>query len=85
MNGHLEGQMEVGGRLTIGAGGTANANIKASDLIVAGSAKGNVETIGRLVLRAGASLEGDVKAAGIVIEDGANFKGEVDIARPPSS
>ena len=52
---------------------------------MAGSAKGNVETIGRLVLRAGASLEGDVKAAGIVIEDGAYFKGEVDIARQPSS
>jgi cytoskeletal protein CcmA (bactofilin family) len=85
LNGHLEGQMEVGGRLTIGAGGKANANIKASDVIVAGSAKGNVETMGRVVLHAGASLEGDVKAAGIVIEDGAYFKGEVDIARPPSS
>ena len=85
LNGHWEGQMEVDGRLTIGAGGKANANIKAGEVIVAGSAKGNVETIGRLVLRAGASLEGDVKAAGIVIEDGAYFKGGVDIARPPSS
>jgi cytoskeletal protein CcmA (bactofilin family) len=85
LNGHWEGQMEVDGRLTIGAGGKAHANIKAREVIVGGSAKGNVETIGRLVLREGASLEGDVKAAGIVIEDGAYFKGEVDIARPPSS
>ena len=85
LNGHWEGQMEVDGGLTIGAGGKANANIKAREVIVAGSAKGNVETIGRFVLRAGASLEGDVKAAGIVIEDGAYFKGEVDIARPLSS
>jgi cytoskeletal protein CcmA (bactofilin family) len=84
LNGHLEGQMELDGRLNIGMGGNANANIKASEVIVVGSARGNVETIGRLVLRAGASLEGDVKAAGIVIEDGAYFKGGVDIVRPPS-
>jgi cytoskeletal protein CcmA (bactofilin family) len=85
LNGHWEGQIEVDGRLTIGAGGKANANIKAGEVIVAGSAKGNVETIGRLVLRAGASLEGEVKAAGIVIEDGAYFRGGVDITRSPSS
>jgi cytoskeletal protein CcmA (bactofilin family) len=84
LNGHWEGQMEVDGCLTIGAGGKANASIKAGEVIAASSAKGNVET-GRLVLRAGASLEGDVKAAGIVIEDGAYFKGQVDISRPPSS
>ena len=61
LNGDCDGQMEVDGRLTIGVGGKANANIKAGEVIVAGSAKGNVETSGRLVLRAGASLEGDVK------------------------
>jgi cytoskeletal protein CcmA (bactofilin family) len=85
LNGHMEGQMELDGRLNIGTGGKADANIKADEVIVAGSAKGNVETSGRLVLRAGASLEGDVKATGVVIEDGAYFKGGVDIVRPPSS
>ena len=85
LNGHWEGQMEVAGRLTIGAGGKADANIKAREVIVVGSAKGNIETIERLILRAGANVEGDVKTAGIVIEDGAHFKGGVDIARLPSS
>ena len=85
LNGDWEGQMEVAGRLTIGAGGKADANIKAREVIVVGSAKGNIETIERLILRAGANVEGDVKTAGIVIEDGAHFKGGVDIARLPSS
>jgi len=85
LNGDWEGQMEVDGCLTIGAGGKANAHIKAREVIVAGSAKGNVETIDRLVLRAGATLEGEVKTARIVIEEGACFKGGVDIVRPPSS
>ncbi len=85
LNGHWDGQMEMDGRLTIGAGGEANANIKARDVIVSGSVKGNVEVIGSLLLRADASLEGDVKTAGIVIEDGAYFKGGVDIVQRPSS
>jgi cytoskeletal protein CcmA (bactofilin family) len=65
-------------------GGNADADVKAGEVVMTGSAKGNVETAGRLLLRAGASLEGDVKAGGIVIEDGAYFKGGVDIIRPPS-
>ena len=58
---------------------------KAGEVVMTGSAKGNVETLGRLLLRAGASLEGDVKAAGIAIDDGAYFKGGVDIIRAPSA
>lgn len=85
LNGQFEGQIEVDGRLTIGTGGNADADIKAGEVVMTGSAKGKVETAGRLLLRAGASLEGDVKAAGIAIEDGAYFKGGVDIIRPPSS
>lgn len=85
LNGQFEGQIDVDGRFTIGTGGNANAHIKAGELVMTGSAKGNVETAGRLLLRAGASLEGDVKAAGIAIEDGAYFKGGVDIIRPSSS
>jgi cytoskeletal protein CcmA (bactofilin family) len=85
LNGQFQGQIEVDGRLTIGTGGNADADIKAGEVVMTGSAKGNVETAGRLLLRAGASLEGDVKAAGIAIEDGAYFKGGVDIIRPPTS
>ena len=85
LNGELDGQIDVAGRLTIGKDGKANADIKAKEVVVAGSAKGNVQTTERIVLRSGANLEGDVKTAGIVIEDGAYFKGGIDIARPPSS
>ena len=85
MNGHLEGQLEVNGCLTIGADGKAEANIKAREVIVAGSAKRNIATIDRLVLRASANLEGDVKTPRIVIEEGACFKGGIETARPPSS
>jgi cytoskeletal protein CcmA (bactofilin family) len=41
-----------------------------------------VEASNRVVLRKGANLVGDVKTAGIMIEDGAYFKGGIDISKP---
>lgn len=82
VEGEVNGKMESENRLTIGAKGKADASIKASEVIVGGTVKGNVEATQRIVLRKGANLVGDVKTAGIVIEDGAYFRGGIDIARP---
>jgi cytoskeletal protein CcmA (bactofilin family) len=82
MNGEMEGEMDLAHRLTIGTNGKVNANVKVKDVIIAGSLKGNVDASERVTLRAGANLVGDVKTAGIVIEDGAYFKGGIDIIRP---
>src|SRR5438105_692197 len=79
VNGELSGQLELTHRLTIGAKGKVEAGVKAKEVIIAGSIKGNVDAAERITLRAGANLVGDVKTAGIVIEDGAYFKGGIDI------
>lgn len=82
VEGELAGKLELDQRLTIAAKGKIEADIKAKEVIIAGSVKGNVEAVERITLRAGANLVGDVKTAGIVIEDGAYFKGGIDITRP---
>ena len=82
VNGEISGQLELNHRLTIGAKGKVEAGVKAREVIIAGSVKGNVDAVERITLRAGANLVGDVKTAGIVIEDGAYFKGGIDITRP---
>jgi cytoskeletal protein CcmA (bactofilin family) len=82
VNGEVEGSLESQSRLTIGPKGKVDANIKATEVIVSGAIHGNVEAATRIVLRNGANLVGDVKTAGIVIEDGAYFKGGIDITRP---
>jgi cytoskeletal protein CcmA (bactofilin family) len=82
VNGELSGQLELNHRLTIGPKGKVEAGVKAKEVIIAGSVKGNVDAAERITLRAGANLVGDVKTAGIVIEDGAYFKGGIDITRP---
>lgn len=82
VNGEVKGKLESESRLTVGSKGKADASIKAAEVVIGGTVKGNVEAVQRIVLRKGANLVGDVKTAGIVIEDGAYFKGGIDIARP---
>lgn len=84
LDGELEGTIDVRARLTIGPNGKIKANVKANEVIVRGSIQGNVEAIDRISIMNGASIVGDVKTAGIVIEDGAYFKGGIDILRPES-
>ena len=81
-DGEIEGAIEVRGMLTIGPNGKVKANVKARELVVKGSINGNVEAADRISIMNGASIVGDVKTAGIVIEDGAYFKGGIDILRP---
>ena len=82
LDGELAGELALDHRLTISAKGKVEANIKAREVIIGGSVKGNVEAAERITLRVGANLVGDVKTGGIVIEDGAYFKGGIDITRP---
>jgi cytoskeletal protein CcmA (bactofilin family) len=81
LDGELEGNLQLKNKLTIGPGSKVNANIRAKEVVVFGTVKGNVEAENRISLRAGASIVGDIKTAGIVIEDGAYFKGGIDISR----
>jgi cytoskeletal protein CcmA (bactofilin family) len=82
LDGEVEGTIEVRARLTIGPNGKVRADVKAKELVVSGSIQGNVEAADRIAIMKGASIVGDVKTAGIVIEDGAYFKGGIDILRP---
>jgi len=82
IDGEVEGTVEMQEhRLTIGPNGKVRASVKAREVIVLGSLNGNVETADRIDIRKEAKLVGDIKTARIVIEDGAYFKGNVDIIR----
>lgn len=81
VDGELEGKLSLRHRVTIGPSAKVKANIKAREVVVFGSVHGNIEAEERIALRAGASVVGDIKTAGIHIEDGAYFKGGIDISR----
>jgi cytoskeletal protein CcmA (bactofilin family) len=82
VDGEVEGLMESHSLVTVGPKGKVRANIKAREVIIYGEVKGNVEVSHKLAIREHGSLIGDVKSAGISIDDGAYFKGNIDITRP---
>jgi cytoskeletal protein CcmA (bactofilin family) len=83
VDGTVEGTLEASEhKLTIGPHGTIQASIKAREVLVLGTIQGNVEAFERLEIRKDAKLLGDIRTARIVIEDGAYFKGSIDIIKP---
>jgi cytoskeletal protein CcmA (bactofilin family) len=82
LDGEVEGTVDLQEhRLTVGANAKVLASIKAREVVVLGTIHGNVETTDRIDIRKEAKLVGDIKTARIVIEDGAYFKGHIDIVR----
>jgi len=84
IDGDVQGSIELQHRLTIGPNGKVRATVKAREVVVHGTIQGNVQASEKIILREKASLVGDIKTAGIVIEDGAYFKGSIDITRMES-
>ena len=83
VEGRVEGTINLpGNRVTIGRNGQVSANITAREIIVQGKVAGNVSASDRLDVRSEGSLTGDVVAARISVEDGAFFKGKIDIRKP---
>jgi cytoskeletal protein CcmA (bactofilin family) len=86
IDGEVEGSVELHEhRLTVGPHGKLQAGVKAREIVVLGSVHGNVEASDKIDIRKDARLVGDIKTARIVIEDGAYFKGSIDIARPETT
>lgn len=82
IDGEVEGTVELQEhRLTIGPNGKVVASVKAREIVVLGTIHGNVETSDKIDIRRDAKLVGDIRTARIVIEDGAYFKGNIDIIR----
>jgi cytoskeletal protein CcmA (bactofilin family) len=83
VDGDVEGTVEAPEhKLTIGPNGTVHAAVKAREVVVLGTIQGNVEAAERIEIRKDAKLVGDIRTARIIIEDGAYFKGSIDITRP---
>ncbi len=82
VDGEVEGSLGSHSLLTVGPHGKVRANIKAREVIIYGSVHGNVEVSEKIAIRDHGSLVGDIRAAGISIDDGAYFKGSIDIVRP---
>jgi cytoskeletal protein CcmA (bactofilin family) len=83
IDGKVEGAINLpGNRVTVGRNGQVSANISAREVVVLGKVRGNINASDRVDIRSEGSLTGDVIAQRISIEDGAFFKGGIDIRKP---
>ena len=83
IDGRVEGTISLpGNRVTVGRNGQVAANITAREVVVLGKVRGDMTASDRVDIRSEGSLTGNVAAARISIEDGAYFKGGIDIRKP---
>jgi len=83
VDGEVEGPIMLHGhRLTVRTNGRIRGNIDARHVILHGRVEGDIQASDRLELFRSGSVEGEVSTARISIEDGALFKGKLDISKP---
>jgi len=65
--------------VTVGVDGVVKASISSKFVTVEGKVEGNLSAEEQIVLRSSASVQGDITSPRIIIEDGARFRGGVDM------
>jgi cytoskeletal protein CcmA (bactofilin family) len=82
LDGEVEGNIDLHNHnLVIGPNGRVRANVFAKDVVIHGKVDGNVTGVEKVELKKSALLNGDINTQRIVIEDGAFFKGAIDIRK----
>jgi len=82
IEGQFEGTVNVQDHcLTVGSQGQVKAGIHARQVIILGSVNGNIAAREKIEIRKTGNVLGDLVAAGVAIEDGAYFKGSIEILR----
>jgi cytoskeletal protein CcmA (bactofilin family) len=88
IDGKVEGAIALQGqRLTVGRTGQLSSEVHAREVVVYGKVQGNVRASDRVEIKKDGSVTGDITTSRISIEDGAYFKGriEIDRSKGPSS
>jgi len=86
IDGTVEGLVQLEDRkLTVGASAKLTADVVAREVVVYGSVKGNLRARDRIEIKKDGSVVGDLTTARIMIEDGAYFKGSIEIDRTASA
>ena len=80
IEGSVEGLIQLGEhKLTVGTWAKVTADIVAREIVVYGTVKGKLQAKNRIEIKKDGSVNGDLTTARIVIEDGAYFKGSIEI------
>ncbi len=85
-DGKLEGSLSVPNHCAvIGPRAQVKADIDAKEIVVHGNVQGNLRAADRVQIRLSGSVQGDIVTSRIQIDDGANFRGRIEIQRPEAA
>lgn len=83
IQGEIDGSVDLEEQaVTVGEKGTVKADIRGRVITVEGQVEGNLDAREQVILRSSAEVEGDITAPRVVLEDGARFRGGIDMGAP---
>ncbi|MBI3178655.1 MAG: polymer-forming cytoskeletal protein [Deltaproteobacteria bacterium] len=82
VQGRMEGQVSLQAHITVEESGTVVADIETQELTVHGKINGNTDANDRISISSSATYVGDLRAPRIVLEDGARFRGTIEMDVP---
>jgi cytoskeletal protein CcmA (bactofilin family) len=81
IQGRIEGSVQLGKHhVTVGPEGRVKANISGRSVTVEGEVKGDLHGDEQVALRPTARVEGDIVSPRVVLDDGASFRGSIDMS-----
>jgi cytoskeletal protein CcmA (bactofilin family) len=75
--GQFEGEVVLNGAVRVGSEARVDANITASEIVIAGAVRGNLSAAGRVEILPSGSLTGSLKSGSLSAGSGSTVKGEV--------
>jgi cytoskeletal protein CcmA (bactofilin family) len=83
VDGEIHGKIQLKeNRLTVGPNGKVHADVSARFITIQGFLKGDLKAQEKVDIRKTGSVEGQLVTAGVMIEEGAVFRGSIDIIKP---
>ncbi|MGD9279616.1 MAG: polymer-forming cytoskeletal protein [Desulfobacterales bacterium] len=84
IDGSVKGNIEMETHnFTLGPAGRVEGEIHARNISISGQMKGNIKTPGKIEITKEADFQGDILAKSIAVENGAFFKGSVELITEP--
>ena len=80
IEGKVEGKVDLGSKdVTIGQTGRVRANVTASVIKIEGEVHGDMQGEEKVVISKTGKVQGNIVAPRVTLEDGAKFKGSIDM------
>ena len=80
IDGKVEGSIELGSKeVTIGRSGRVSANVHANVIRIEGEVQGDISGNEKVIISKTGNVQGNIIAPRVTLEDGAKFKGSIDM------